>query len=300
MHRERCSPNYRDADPLRRLLDRCCGKRAVRLFHIPLYIIPPPSRDPGSSSAATSTRILYYTLVTGDGDDRAASPSPSLLGVPLSCSSPSRRCCGGPSIRWRSRWRWCPRSSSRRSSSPGSASASCPRSSSSSWSASFPILLNGILAFTSLSLELTRFCRSTGAGPLRTFFKVRLPAALPQLFVGIKGAAVNATVGATIAEWIGGDAGLGYYVQIASGDLRMDLPSPSSSCWPRSACCCSGSWCWRSAGSCPGMSRSGAGRAHRGSDRAAAKLRKREAVVAARGHLLADLAVARPCRRHRA
>jgi NitT/TauT family transport system permease protein len=87
----------------------------------------------------------------------------------------------------------------------------------------FPILLNGILAFTSLSQELGRFCLSTGANPLRTFFKVRLPAALPQLFVGIKGAAVNATVGATIAEWIGGDAGLGYYIQIAAGDLRMDL-----------------------------------------------------------------------------
>ena len=57
----------------------------------------------------------------------------------------------------------------------------------------------------------------------RTFWHVRLPAALPQLFVGIKGAAVNATVGATISEWIGGDAGLGYYIQIATGDLRMDL-----------------------------------------------------------------------------
>jgi NitT/TauT family transport system permease protein len=87
----------------------------------------------------------------------------------------------------------------------------------------FPILLNGILAFTSLSEELGRFCRSTSAGVLRTFWYARLPFALPQLFVGIKGAAVNATVGATIAEWIGGDAGLGYYIQIATGDLRMDL-----------------------------------------------------------------------------
>jgi NitT/TauT family transport system permease protein len=34
---------------------------------------------------------------------------------------------------------------------------------------------------------------------------------------------VNATVGATIGEWIGGDAGLGYYIQIATGDLRMNL-----------------------------------------------------------------------------
>lgn len=87
----------------------------------------------------------------------------------------------------------------------------------------FPILLNGILGFTSLGTELERLGRSTGAGPIRSFLKLRLPAALPQLFVGLKGAATNATVGATIAEWIGGDAGLGYQIQIASGNLRMDI-----------------------------------------------------------------------------
>ncbi len=87
----------------------------------------------------------------------------------------------------------------------------------------FPILLNGILGFTSLSPEMGHFSRSTGADSLTMFWKIRLPAALPELFVGLKGAAVNATVGATIAEWIGGDAGLGYYIQIATGQLRMDL-----------------------------------------------------------------------------
>jgi NitT/TauT family transport system permease protein len=30
-------------------------------------------------------------------------------------------------------------------------------------------------------------------------------------------------VGATIGEWIGGDAGLGYYIQMASGDMKMDV-----------------------------------------------------------------------------
>lgn len=87
----------------------------------------------------------------------------------------------------------------------------------------FPILLNGILGFTSLSPEMGHFSRSTGASALTMFRKIRLPAALPELFVGLKGAAVNATVGATISEWIGGDAGLGYYIQIATGQLRMDL-----------------------------------------------------------------------------
>ncbi|MBT3747580.1 MAG: ABC transporter permease [Bacteroidetes bacterium] len=87
----------------------------------------------------------------------------------------------------------------------------------------FPILLNAILGFTSLRQELQNFALSTGADPLTVFWKVRLPAALPQIFVGFKWAAVNATVGATIGEWIGGDAGLGYYIQIASGDMKMDL-----------------------------------------------------------------------------
>jgi NitT/TauT family transport system permease protein len=87
----------------------------------------------------------------------------------------------------------------------------------------FPIVLNAILAFSSLSEELTRFCRSTGAGPWRVFVKVRLPAALPQIFVGFKYAAINATVGATIAEFIGSDQGLGFYIQISTGNMRADL-----------------------------------------------------------------------------
>jgi NitT/TauT family transport system permease protein len=87
----------------------------------------------------------------------------------------------------------------------------------------FPIVLNAILAFSSLSEELERFCRSTGANWSRVFWKVRLPAAMPQCFVGFKYAALNATVGATIAEFIGSDRGLGFYIQITTGNMRPDL-----------------------------------------------------------------------------
>ena len=87
----------------------------------------------------------------------------------------------------------------------------------------FPIVLNAILAFSSLSEELERFCRSTGAGWACVFWKVRFPAAMPQCFVGFKYAALNATVGATIAEFIGSDQGLGFYIQISTGNMRPDL-----------------------------------------------------------------------------
>ncbi len=87
----------------------------------------------------------------------------------------------------------------------------------------FPIVLNAILAFGSLSEEMTRFCSATGASERRVFLNVRLPAALPQCFVGFKYGAINATVGATIAEFIGSDQGLGFYIQIVTGNMRPDL-----------------------------------------------------------------------------
>lgn len=87
----------------------------------------------------------------------------------------------------------------------------------------FPIVLNAVLAFGSLSEELTGFLRATGANPLTSFLKVRLPAALPQCFVGFKYAAINATVGATIGEFIGSDQGLGFYIHIQTGNMRPDL-----------------------------------------------------------------------------
>jgi len=193
----------------------------VRLFHIPLYIIPPPSLIL-VEYVRHFPRIWSYTLVTGMETLSGFAVS-ILLAIPLSmfvAFSPLLRRTFYPLavtlemvpkivfapifVTW-------------------FGFGFLPKILIVFLVCFFPILLNGILAFTSLSMDLTRFCLSTGAGPVRTFVKVRLPAALPQLFVGIKGAAVNATVGATIAEWIGGDAGLGYYVQIASGELRMDI-----------------------------------------------------------------------------
>ena len=79
------------------------------------------------------------------------------------------------------------------------------------------------MAFGSLSDELDRFAKTTGASTLKVFLKIRIPSALPQCFVGFKYAAINATVGATIAEFIGSDQGLGFYIQIVTGNMRPDL-----------------------------------------------------------------------------
>lgn len=193
----------------------------VRLFQVPLYIVPPPSAVLWQL-ARNLPRIAEYTLVTG-GETLGGFVLAVVLGVPLALAvafSPLLRQTLYPAA---VTLEMVPKIAFAPLFVTWFGFGYLPKLIIVFLVCFFPILLNGILAFGSLPVELRRLCASTGASAWRTFRHVRLPAALPQLFVGFKGAAVNATVGATIAEWIGGDAGLGYYIQIATGDLRMDL-----------------------------------------------------------------------------
>ncbi len=86
----------------------------------------------------------------------------------------------------------------------------------------FPVLLNGIVGLRSMDQEVINLTRSTGAKGIDVFFKVRLPSALPTFFAGFKLAAISATIGAVIGEFIGSDSGLGYLILTANGDLQTD------------------------------------------------------------------------------
>jgi NitT/TauT family transport system permease protein len=87
----------------------------------------------------------------------------------------------------------------------------------------FPVVINTVVGLRSLDPEIAHLTRSTGANMLDTFMKVRLPAALPTMFAGFRLAAISATVGAVIGEFIGSDRGLGYVILTANGDLNTAL-----------------------------------------------------------------------------
>ena len=86
----------------------------------------------------------------------------------------------------------------------------------------FPVVLNGIVGLRSIDQDVINLTRSTGAKAIDVFFKVRLPSALPTFFAGFKLAAISATVGAVIGEFIGSDAGLGYIILTANGQMETD------------------------------------------------------------------------------
>jgi NitT/TauT family transport system permease protein len=70
----------------------------------------------------------------------------------------------------------------------------------------FPVVLSTVTGLTRTPAELAEMARSLDASRSKMFLKVRLPAALPQVFVGLKLALPLAAVGAIIGEFQAGDA----------------------------------------------------------------------------------------------
>jgi NitT/TauT family transport system permease protein len=87
----------------------------------------------------------------------------------------------------------------------------------------FPIVIDSVAGFRSLDPEVLYLARSGGASTWDLFWRVRLPAALPHVFAGLKVAAALATTGAIIGEFVGSDRGLGYVLLQANGDLNTAL-----------------------------------------------------------------------------
>lgn len=73
----------------------------------------------------------------------------------------------------------------------------------------FPITVNALDGLRSVDPEAVKMMRSLNASRRQRFWRVEVPAALPNLFTGIKIAVVIAPIGAVFAEWAGSDAGLG-------------------------------------------------------------------------------------------
>jgi NitT/TauT family transport system permease protein len=83
----------------------------------------------------------------------------------------------------------------------------------------FPIVMFTITGLRSFEIEKTYLARSMGAGWIQTFWRFRLPNALPSILSGMKVAATFSVIGAIIGEFIGADQGIARVLLQASGVL---------------------------------------------------------------------------------
>lgn len=87
----------------------------------------------------------------------------------------------------------------------------------------FPILVNTVRGLTSVSHASLELMHVAGASRWTVMRYLRLPAALPYVFTGLRIAASVVVPGAMVAEWITADSGLGFYVINQTVNYQTEL-----------------------------------------------------------------------------
>ena len=88
----------------------------------------------------------------------------------------------------------------------------------------FPMLVNTVAGLADTTAMQRDLMRTFGAGYWQTLFKLRLPAALPFIFNGLKIASTLAMIGAIVAEFFGSPTqGIGFRISASNGQLALDM-----------------------------------------------------------------------------
>ena len=88
----------------------------------------------------------------------------------------------------------------------------------------FPILVNTVAGLRDTTSMQRDLMRTYGAGYWPTLLKLRLPAAMPFIFNGLKIATTLALIGAIVAEFFGSPTvGMGFRISTSFGQLALDM-----------------------------------------------------------------------------
>jgi NitT/TauT family transport system permease protein len=87
----------------------------------------------------------------------------------------------------------------------------------------FPLLIASISGFQILDPRYLYLTQSMGASTWQTFRYLRVPAALPVIFSGVKTSATIAATAAIVAEFVGANQGLGYVLLKSTSTMDIEL-----------------------------------------------------------------------------
>jgi ABC-type nitrate/sulfonate/bicarbonate transport system permease component len=86
----------------------------------------------------------------------------------------------------------------------------------------FPIAINLSDGFRLVDRDMVKLMRTLGASRRQMFLKLKLPAATPFFFSGLKIAGTYSVMGAVIGEWLGASKGLGILLTRSSQSFLTD------------------------------------------------------------------------------
>ena len=87
----------------------------------------------------------------------------------------------------------------------------------------FPIAVGTMVGIRSVDPKLVEMGRSVRATRWQRLSRIEVPSALPQILGSMRVGVTLAVVGAIVAEWAGGDRGLGVLINLSRGSM-FDIP----------------------------------------------------------------------------
>lgn len=87
----------------------------------------------------------------------------------------------------------------------------------------FPMIINTYRGLKTTDPVLIDVMHSLSAREPQIFFKLRLPGALPYIFSAFKICVTLSVIGAIVGEFVGSGAGLGHLIQVAQAEFSTDL-----------------------------------------------------------------------------
>ena len=87
----------------------------------------------------------------------------------------------------------------------------------------FPVLISTMVAIRGVDPRLLEMGRAFRATRRQQITSIEVPAAMPGIMGGLRIGVTLAVVGAIVAEWAGGEKGLGVLINLARGSL-FDIP----------------------------------------------------------------------------
>jgi len=194
---------------------------AVRLTHVPRYIIPTPSEI--ASEFATHPVLLLNSAWVTFGETITGFALGTLVGVTLAlliASSPAAEAVIMPTV-------LTIQSVPKVAVAPlflvwfglGFTSKLVLVST----TAFFPVLLSTLAGLTGVEADMIDLIRGMNGTRFHVFRKVRVPFSIPYIFNGMKIAVPLAMIGAVVAEFISSERGLGNLILLTSQNLQTSL-----------------------------------------------------------------------------
>jgi NitT/TauT family transport system permease protein len=87
----------------------------------------------------------------------------------------------------------------------------------------FPVLIATLVGIRSVDQRLHDLAQVLNLNLWQRFRRIEFPSALPEIFIGLRVGAVQAVVGAILAEWMAGKQGLGYLMTFATATYKTPL-----------------------------------------------------------------------------